>query len=122
MKIRIVFAAAVIAFFLPSWTPHGVSLLSYRLDLDVYRIGGRVWLNGGHLYDALPATALGIRLPFTYPPFAAIVSSPLSLIPMGAAGLVVTLLTLTLLVVPLRIYLRRLAWPLGWGAARGSVP
>jgi alpha-1,2-mannosyltransferase len=85
-----------------------------RLDLDVYRTGGRVWLNGGHLYDALPATALGIRLPFTYPPFAAIVSSPLSLIPMGAAGLVVTLLTLTLLVVPLRIYLRRLAWRLGW--------
>jgi alpha-1,2-mannosyltransferase len=61
-----------------------------------------------------PATALGIRLPFTYPPFAAIVSSPLSLIPMGAAGLLVTLCTITLLVVPLRIYLRRLGWPLGW--------
>jgi alpha-1,2-mannosyltransferase len=114
MKTRVAVAAAVMAFFLPSWTPHGPSLLSYRLDLDVYRIGGRVWLSGGHLYHALPATALGIRLPFTYPPFAAIAFSPLSLIPMGAAGLVVTLCTITLLMVPLRMYLRRLAWPLGW--------
>jgi alpha-1,2-mannosyltransferase len=101
-------------FFLPSWTPHGPRLFSYRLDLDVYRIGGRVWLNGGHLYDALPATALGIRLPFTYPPFAAVVFSPLSLVPLGAAGLAVTLCTIGVLAVPLRVYLRRLAWPLGW--------
>jgi alpha-1,2-mannosyltransferase len=117
MKTRVALAAAnlaVLAFFLLSWTPHGASLFSYRLDLDVYRIGGRVWLNGGHLYDALPATAQGIRLPFTYPPFAAIVSAPLSLIPLGAAGLLITLCTITLLVVPVRIYLRRLGWPLGW--------
>ena len=40
----------------------------YRLDLDVYRIGGRVWLHGGNLYGALPPTASGVRLPFSYPP------------------------------------------------------
>src|SRR5579859_989253 len=112
-KLRVVLAAAVMLFFLPSWTPHGPRLLSYRLDLDVYRLGGQVWLHGGQLYGTLPTTAIGVRLPFTYPPFAAILASPLSLIPLGVAGLLITLCTLGLLAVPLRLYLRPLAWPLG---------
>ena len=58
----------------------------YRIDLDVYRIGGQVWLHGGNLYGTLPATASGVRLPFSYPPVAAVLLSPLSLVPMAVAG------------------------------------
>jgi alpha-1,2-mannosyltransferase len=115
MSTRVVLVAAnvtAIVICLPSWTRHGVSLVPDRLDLDVYRIGGRVWLTGGHLYGSLPKTAQGIRLPFTYPPFAAIVLSPLSLIPLGAAGIIVTLATVALLAVTLRMYLPALGWPL----------
>jgi hypothetical protein len=104
---------AAIAFCFASWTRHGVSFAPIRLDLDVYRIGGRVWLAGGDLYGALPKTADGIGLPFTYPPFAAIVLSPLSLIPLGPAGIIVTLVTIALLAVTLRMYLT----PLGWSLA-----
>ncbi len=103
---------AAIVFSALSWTRRGPSLAPDRLDLAVYRIGGHVWLSGGHLYGVLPAAAPGIRLPFTYPPFAAIVLSPLSLIPAAAAATIVTAGTIALLAVTLRIYLRRLAWPL----------
>lgn len=89
-------------------------MLCYRMDLDVYRIGGRAWLDGVPLYGPLPATAVGLRLPFTYPPFAAVVFSALSLIPLGIAGLLATLCTIAALVVPVRQYLRPLDWPLGW--------
>lgn len=117
MRTRGALAAAnlaAIAVCLPSWTKHGPSLVPSRLDLDVYRIAGRVWLTGGHLYGALPAAAPGIRLPFTYPPFAAIVLSPLSLIPAPAAAMIVTFGTIALLAAVLRIFLRPLGWPLAW--------
>jgi alpha-1,2-mannosyltransferase len=103
---------AAIAFSFPSWTAHGVSLLPYRLDLDVYRIGGQVWLTGGNLYGLLPKTVQGVRLPFTYPPFAAIALSPLTVIPLLAAGIIVTLATIALLAGTLRMYLPPLGWPL----------
>lgn len=50
----------------------------YRIDLDVYRTGATVWLNGGDIYSPLPALARGEHLPFTYPPIAAILFAPLS--------------------------------------------
>lgn len=118
MKFRVPLAAAnlaVIAYCCGlSWVPFRVTLAPYRLDLDVYRIGSRVWLTGGHLYGALPATAQGIKLPFTYPPFAAVAMSPLTLISLPAASVVVTLGTITLLAVTLRMYLHRLHWRLAW--------
>jgi alpha-1,2-mannosyltransferase len=101
-----------VAFSLLSWTSHGVSLHPYRLDLEIYRIGGRVWLSGGNLYGALPATSAGALLPFTYPPFAAIVLSPLSLIPMVAADLVITVGTIAALAVTLKAFAGPVAWPL----------
>ncbi|MGH3692770.1 MAG: glycosyltransferase 87 family protein [Pseudonocardiaceae bacterium] len=57
------------------------------LDLDVYRLGVRQWLGGGDMYGPLPATQDGARLPFIYPPFAAIVLSPFALIPWSVAKL-----------------------------------
>jgi alpha-1,2-mannosyltransferase len=86
----------------------------YRIDLNVYRLGSQVWLHGGSLYGQLPLTEQGTRLPFTYPPFAAIVLSPLSMIPMPAATLVLSLGTLVALAFSLRPLLRPLGWKLGW--------
>ncbi|RZL78641.1 MAG: DUF2029 domain-containing protein [Rhodococcus sp. (in: high G+C Gram-positive bacteria)] len=66
----------------------------YRLDLDVYRLGGAVFLHGPTLYGSMPATQMGNFLPFTYPPLAAVVFSPLSTVSLATAGIVVTVLSL----------------------------
>jgi alpha-1,2-mannosyltransferase len=71
-------------------------------------------LNGGNLYGTLPPTAQGVRMPFTYPPLAAIILSPLSLIPMLAAGIVVDLGIVAVLAPALRPFHRRLGWELCW--------
>ncbi|WP_031937060.1 glycosyltransferase 87 family protein [Prescottella defluvii] len=69
----------------------------YRIDLDVYRLGGSVFADGGPLYGAMPPTQSGIGLPFTYPPLAAVVFSPMSAISLEAAGGVLTVLSLVAL-------------------------
>jgi alpha-1,2-mannosyltransferase len=80
----------------------------YRLDLDVYRIGSTIWRHGGSLYGALPNTTGGINLPFTYPPAAAIIFSPLSLIPFAAASVLITVATVVSLLVVLYLTVRSL--------------
>lgn len=107
MRSRLLLAAACAATLV-------YAVLAYHLDLDVYRIGGRVWLDGGNLYGMLPATAQGVRMPFTYPPLAAIVLSPLSLIPMPVASAVMDLAIVGVLALALRPFCRRLGWDLGW--------
>nr|WP_245819888.1 glycosyltransferase 87 family protein [Rhodococcus yunnanensis] len=69
----------------------------YRIDLDVYRLGGRVFVSGSPLYGQMPPTAIGNTLPFTYPPIAATIFGPLSMISLHWAGIVVTAVSLTLL-------------------------
>jgi alpha-1,2-mannosyltransferase len=106
----------VLAYFLLSFSRRGIGFGPYRIDLDVYRIGARVWLDGGNLYGPLPPTASGIGLPFTYPPIAAVAFAPLSLLPMTAAGTLLSLVSAGLTAVVLRVFLRA-AWPsarLGW--------
>src|SRR3984957_21021789 len=76
--------AAVTAFLL-SYSRHGVGFGPYRIDLGVYRMGGQTWLHGGDLYQQVLVIP-GLRLPFTYPPVAAIVLAPLALLPMAAAA------------------------------------
>jgi alpha-1,2-mannosyltransferase len=107
MKSRIMLAAACAVTLVYAST-------AYHQDLDVYRIGGRVWLQGGNLYGMLPPTAQGVRMPFTYPPLAAIVLSPLSLIPLPAAGTVLDLGIVAVLALALRPFHRRVGWELGW--------
>lgn len=58
------------------------------LDLDVYRLGVRQWLDGGDLYGTLPATHGGASLPFIYPPFGALALSPIALVPWSTASVV----------------------------------
>jgi alpha-1,2-mannosyltransferase len=47
------------------------------VDLDVYRLAGRVLLDGGNFYQ-LPGP-----LPFLYPPFAALLAVPLAVLPVA---------------------------------------
>jgi alpha-1,2-mannosyltransferase len=96
---------AAVAFFLLSYSPHGVSLGPYRIDLNVYRIGSAVWLRGGDLYGALPPTSSGARLPFSYPPIAAVLLAPLALVPMPVAVTLLTTVTIALTALVLRVFL-----------------
>jgi len=70
-------------------------------------LGAEVWLAGGDLYGLLPPTSIG-HLPFTYPPFAAVVFAPLALVPSAVAGAVFTLLSVAALVLVVVVVLRSL--------------
>jgi alpha-1,2-mannosyltransferase len=100
---------ALVARDLISVGRHGIGLSPYRIDLDVYRIGSLTWLHGGSLYGALPRTSAGIGLPFSYPPAAAVLLSPLAVVPMAVAGFALTLASIALTWVVLRVFTRSLA-------------
>ncbi|HYO04697.1 MAG TPA: glycosyltransferase 87 family protein [Mycobacterium sp.] len=82
----------------------------YRIDIDVYRMGGRAWLDGASLYSdgVLFHTEAGLNLPFTYPPLAAAVFSPFAWLSLDAASATITVITLLLLLVTTMIVLTRL--------------
>jgi alpha-1,2-mannosyltransferase len=88
---------AAIGVNMVSITRHGIVVPAYRMDLDVYRIGARVWVDGGDLYGAIPATHEGTRLLFTYPPIAAVVMVPLLGLPLAVDGILMGLATIALL-------------------------
>ncbi|MGY0502975.1 glycosyltransferase 87 family protein [Nocardia sp. FBN12] len=92
-----VFSAAV-ALFAHWW--HGF------IDLQVYRNGARVWLDGGDLYGPMPPVH-GLGLPFTYPPLAAMFFVPLALMPLVAAEVVVLVTSLASLGIALWLVLVR---------------
>jgi alpha-1,2-mannosyltransferase len=114
VSIRILLIAlnlAAVMFFLLAYSRHGVSLGPYRIDLDVYRLGSQAWLRHQPLYGVLLTTSGGSRLPFTYPPFAAVLLAPLALVPVTVATTVFTLITIALTAVVLRLFLRSVAGP-----------
>ncbi|GAA4678788.1 glycosyltransferase 87 family protein [Gordonia humi] len=78
-----------------------------RFDMDVYRLGGQAWHQGLSLYadGSLPFTQDGIWLPFTYPPFAALVFTPL-----GAMSLAVTSIGISIVTVALLVYVTKLTF------------
>lgn len=87
---------------------------TYRIDVDVYRMGARAWLDGQPLYTdgALFHTAGGLDLPFTYPPLAAVVFCPLAWLPLPAASAAITGATLALLIAAMTLVLTGLdVWP-----------
>lgn len=108
----------------------------YRIDLDVYRMGGRAWLDGDPLYSdgVLFHTEAGLNLPFTYPPLAAVSFSPFAWLSMNAASAMITAITFVLLIVTTLMVLTRLrvwetstlpgpAWARrGWLAAAIAAP
>lgn len=67
----------------------------WQVDLEVYREGARSLLHGGSLYDL--RTPPPQFLPFTYPPFAAVVGLPLVLGSFTLVGWVWTVLQMGLL-------------------------
>ncbi|MFT3662015.1 MAG: glycosyltransferase 87 family protein [Gordonia sp. (in: high G+C Gram-positive bacteria)] len=81
-----------------------------RFDLDVYRIGGQLWHQGISLYaeGSLPFTQDGIWLPFTYPPFAALVFTPLGAIPLEVGGIALSIVSALCLVYVTVVFLRLL--------------
>ncbi|MDR7329757.1 glycosyltransferase 87 family protein [Corynebacterium guangdongense] len=89
--------------------------LRYHLDADVYRLGARELLADAHLYTATYLTRVG-PLPFTYPPFAALIFLPLAPLSDVGAGLVLTLVNLALPAVLAYLVLRhlRVARPGAW--------
>jgi alpha-1,2-mannosyltransferase len=60
------------------------------MDLEVYRAGGRAWLDGFSLYSNQFSQYSGVGLPFIYPPVSAILFTVLAVIPEGAASVAIT--------------------------------
>lgn len=92
----------------------------YHIDLEVYRLGVRTWLQGGDMYGPLPPTISGLALPFIYPVFAAMVLTPLALLPWTPAWVLLFVLSLVSLAVTLYVTARR-AWPAGGRSGAVSV-
>jgi alpha-1,2-mannosyltransferase len=93
----------------------------WQVDLEVYREGAYSLVNGRQVYAWL--TDAPQYLPFTYPPFAALVGTPLLLVPFRAAGWLWTGLQLALLWYSTRIAFRPLLARAGRyaGLAQGVV-
>lgn len=91
--------------------PGRVDLLAlpYRIDLDVYRLGADTLLRGQDLYGQLPDTHIGVNLPFTYPPLAAVLFVPLAWLPHRAANLLVSLGTVGLVVLVMTLVTREVS-------------
>ena len=75
------------------------------IDGEVYQLGAKAWVAGSDIYHNLPATESGLRLPFIYPPFAAIVFSPLAWVPKMVAISVIMLISHAALLVTLYVML-----------------
>jgi alpha-1,2-mannosyltransferase len=82
----------------------------YRIDVDVYRMGGQAWLDGRPLYadGTMFHTRGGLDLPFTYPPLAAVAFCPFAWLPLPVASAAITLTTLVLLIASTVLVLTRL--------------
>ncbi|MGY2027210.1 glycosyltransferase 87 family protein [Nocardia gipuzkoensis] len=94
------FAVSALVSLLAHWW-HGY------IDLQVYRNGARVWLDGGDLYGPMPPVE-GIGLPFTYPPLAALFFAPLALMPLLLAEVLVVATSVASLGISLWLVLTRL--------------
>lgn len=102
---------AALAPFMIGTSGHGVTIGRYRIDLDVYRLGSQAWIHGRDLYGTLPVTVSGAKLPFSYPPIAAILFTPFSLVPMQVASTALILAGVGMLAFTLALFLRSvLAW------------
>ncbi len=98
----------------------------HLVDLHVYRMGGDAVLHDMALYTLRYAG----QLPFTYPPFAALVFTSLAWLPWVAAAVLITALTVVAL--PVMLYLalqlapsplrgRRAAWDAALAAAALAI-
>lgn len=84
------------------------------LDLDIYRRGAGELLHGRSLYDTAPHYPHP-ELPFTYPPFAAVLFVPAYLVGAVLSGIGISLLSLASYALVMLTYARRLG--MSWGSA-----
>lgn len=82
----------------------------YAIDVDVYREGARALLAGQNLYTQDYQVG-GVSLPFTYPPLAAMLFTPLAVLPYRVGMIGLLALTTFLMWWCLTIVLRRLGLP-----------
>lgn len=82
--------SAWLMFLSPDGAGVGTSL-PYHIDLNVYREGGRALLRGENLYTQSYELDRGGFLPFTYPPFAALLFSVTSRIPLWPLAIILTI-------------------------------
>jgi alpha-1,2-mannosyltransferase len=82
IALGLVAGLTLVAWVVVGWLD--VPLGQRLVDLAVYRDAGRSVLDGRSIYGHL--TAPPQRLSFTYPPFAALLSVPLAVLPFGLAG------------------------------------
>jgi alpha-1,2-mannosyltransferase len=102
-------AAVVGCFAVVTLGVWALGMFDKLIDLRVYRMGGSVLLDGGELYKAeLP----GSGLPFTYPPFAAVMMVPLAAVPWRIAVAVWTCVSVLCLALIWRVSLGRKPWML----------
>jgi alpha-1,2-mannosyltransferase len=94
----------------------------FPLDLAVYREAGRVVLHGGDPYAADFGQHLRVPLPFTYPPFAALVSVVVGVLSEPVAIVAWTTLSLSLLVTMVWLVMgRSLRQPALLGLVAGAL-
>lgn len=87
-------------------------------DLTVYRAGGQAWLQAQSLYEgSFPLGQPGRSLPFTYPPFAALCFSVLTLAPATVIAAAFSVGSLGALLVAVRITGGFVRPGTGWPAA-----
>lgn len=70
---------ALVLFCALAYYAHGIR--KWPTDVDVYRLGADTFLKGNSIYTQLPVSTIGGPLPYTYPPFSAIVFVPLAILP-----------------------------------------
>ena len=92
----------------------------WQVDVEVYREAARSLVYGRPIYEQL--TEAPQLLPFTYPPFAAIISLPMALLPFHVLGWVWTGLQVAATYATVMIAFRRLLARVGaWRWVAGSL-
>lgn len=122
LRARLAVSAALTLILLGPWIfgfATSGEVLAYHLDTDVYRQGAWALREDSGLYRQL-FDVRDNRLPFTYPPLAALLFVPLTWVPLPVAGLIMTLVSLAALVLTVVVVLRALRLSRTW--ALGIVP
>lgn len=127
-----VFAAVILLMAATTWifnyrllfsgqaVANSEDLLWYHIDFHVYQLGAEAMLRGENIYTQDYAVA-DIMLPFTYPPLAAMLFAPLSLVPTNLGAAILTVINVALLWHCITLVLRA-ATKLKSGKTIGGVP
>jgi alpha-1,2-mannosyltransferase len=113
---------AAVCWFLLSFRHGTPRLYVYRADLDVYRLGADAWLHGHDLYGVLPDLRTGRNMPFTYPPIAAVLFTPLAAVSFTVASSALAVVTIALVALVLVVSLRALAVRPSWLLVGALLP